>query len=299
MPNDLKDKVIVITGASAGIGEATALACAEQGMRVVLAARREDRLNQLAQRIEQTGQDAMAVVCDVRDDAAVDALFEHVLHEWGRVDAVFANAGYGMFSSVLDTGDEELRDMFETNYFGTIRTVKSGVAAMRRSTGSLQHVLICSSAASEIAPPMYGQYAATKAAQDAAACAMRAELYREGIAVSSVHPIGTNTEFFDVVENNSPARQGDLILNTPASLMHSSEKVAGCVVKCLKRPVPEVWPSVGVRLGVAFTTALPRIAAWAMRRMVKERYQPEARPARTSEGEQAQGEPVTEQVRAE
>jgi len=297
MANDLKDRVIVITGASAGIGAATALACAAQGMRVVVSARREDRLNELARKIEDTGQDAMAVVCDVRHDGDVEALFDRVLHEWGRVDAVFANAGYGLFSSVLDTSDERLRDMFETNFFGTIRTVKVGVAAMKQCTGSLQHVLVCTSAASEIGPPMYGQYAATKAAQDATACAMRAEVHHEGVTVSTVHPIGTKSEFFDVVEEISPQRQGKLQLNTPASLMHSSEKVAKCVVKCLKRPVPEVWPSVPARFGLALTVALPRVAAWAMRRMVKERYQPT--PEALTDRREKEPEPAAEPVRAD
>jgi len=278
MANLLKDEVIVITGASAGIGKATAIACAEKGMRVVVSARREEKLNEVVQTIEQMGQHAMAVVCDVQSDEQVQAMFDKVMHDWGRVDVVFANAGYGMFYTILDTPDDALRDMFETNFYGTLRTVKCGVAAMRQSTGSRGHLLICSSAASEVAPPMYGHYAATKAAQDSAACAMRAELHREGFIVSSVHPIGTKTEFFDVVERNSPSRQGDLILNTPASLMHTSEKVARCIVKCLKRPVPEVWPSLSVRFGVAISTAFPRLVAIALRKMVKDRYLEKAKP---------------------
>jgi len=278
MPLDLTNRVIAITGASAGIGAATAVACAAAGMDVVLAARRVDRLEAVARQVEAAGRAALVVACDVQRDADVAGMYEQAQARFGRLDAVFANAGYGVFASIADTSDDRIRDIFETNFFGTIRCIKMALPYLRqtaRANGHKGHILICSSACSEIGVPMYGYYAATKAAQDAIAGAMRAEVAHAGIYVSSVHPIGTKTEFFEVVKKVSPECNGQVGLNTPASLMHSAETVARAVVNCLRRPRPEVWPAaagLGARLGLAFTTAMPRISAWAMRDMIRKRF---------------------------
>lgn len=239
-------------------------------MRVVLAARREDRLQEIARRIGANR--ATVCVCDVCNDADVEAMMETARQRFGRLDAVFANAGYGHFSPILRMTDRQMRDIFETNYFGTLRTIRAAVPVMKE-TSDQGHVLICTSAASEIAIPLYGAYAATKAAQDSIGGALRAELAPEGIAVSTVHPIGTKTEFFDVVKSNS--KNPGKGLNTPAALMHSSEKVARSVVRCLRKPRPEVWPSVGTRFGVAITTAIPALGAWSIRSIMLRRYREE------------------------
>lgn len=275
MLRPLQDKSIVITGASSGIGAATAIACAQAGMNVVLAARREDRLKEVATKIEALGRRAVVCVCDVRKDDDVAAMVKAAKQELGRLDAVFANAGYGQFAAVLDTTDQQMRDIFETNYFGTLRTIRAAVPMMRE-TSEQGHILICTSAASEIAIPMYGAYSATKAAQDSIGGALRAELVDSHIAVSTVHPIGTRTEFFDVVRGNS-VNPGEG-LSTPAALMHSSEKVARSVVRCLRKPSAEVWPSVGTRLGVALTTAVPSLGAWSIRNIMLRRYKDQLKP---------------------
>ena len=262
--------MIVITGASSGIGAATAVACGQAGMDVVLAARREDRLSEVASRLERQGGRALVMPCDVQCDEDVARLFDRTLDRFGKLDVMFANAGYGIFSKVAETPPRLIRDVFETNFWGTVRCVQAAVPIMRSNGGG--HLLICTSAVSEIGLPMYGFYAATKAAQDAIAGAMRAELSTEGIVVSSVHPIGTATEFHDVVCRVSPDGYGDVGLNTPANLVHSAEKVAGSIVRCLRRPCPEVWPSVGARFGLALTTAVPRLSAWAMRNLIRRRY---------------------------
>ena len=239
-------------------------------MDVVLAARREDRLHQIAESVRSQGARAMVVPCDVQRDGDVKHLIKSMVDKWGRLDALFANAGYGLFSKVADTSPGLMRDVFETNFWGTVRCIQEVVPVMRTRGGG--HVLICTSAVSEIGLPMYGYYAATKAAQDSIAGAMRAELADENIYVSSVHPVGTETEFYDVVRRNSPDGHRDVFLNTPSRLTHSAEKVARGVVRCLRRPRPEVWPSAPARLGLAMTTAAPRLSAWAMRNLLRRRY---------------------------
>jgi len=271
MAKNLTGRVIVITGASSGIGAATAVACARAGMDVALAARREDRLCKVAELVRSYGTRARVVPCDVQRDGDVSNLIKSTMCEWGRLDALFANAGYGLFSKVADTSPALIRDIFETNFWGTVRCIQEVVPVMRGKGGG--HLLICASAVSEIGLPMYGYYAATKAAQDAIAGAMRAELAEEHILVSSVHPIGTETEFFDVVRQISPDAHGDECFNTPSRLTHTAEKVARSVVNCLRRPRPEVWPSAPARLGLAMTTAVPCLSAWSMNNLLHRRYE--------------------------
>eukprot|EP00752_Nemacystus_decipiens_P013730 g12183.t1 len=259
MARDLTNKVILITGASSGIGAATAIACAEAGMRVSLIARRGDKLQKLAAKIAGMGHKAHFFSADVCNNSDMERAFADCMAVFGRLDAVFANAGYGQIVNVLDMTDSDERAMFETNVFGTTRTLRLAAPLMRQTNDSLKHMLICSSAASEIGLPTLGVYSATKAAQDSVAGAIRAELHGEGFKVTSAHPIGTKTDFMAVAgeaENN----------NTPAAMQQTPEKVAGMIVAALRRPRPEVWPSGITRVGLALGTLSPRFASWAMRR---------------------------------
>ena len=270
MPRDLTDKVLVITGASSGIGAATALAAARAGMDLVLAARRTDKLGGVAKQIESLGRRALAVRCDVNVDEDVADMFSQAFDTFGRIDAVFANAGYGLFSSVIETDLQTHRDIFETNYYGTLRTLREAFPYLTKTPDGLRHLLICSSVASEVGVPKFGAYCATKAAQDSIAGAMRAELADLGVAVTSVHPVGTSTEFGEQAREHSPDRQAaELGSNTPKALSQSAEHVANKIVHALHRPRPEVWPSPLSRYAVALGTACPRFAAWIMRRHMR------------------------------
>src|SRR5690606_27161512 len=110
------------------------------------------------------------------------------------------------------------------------------------TSDGLRHMLVCSSSAAEFAPPLYAVYAATKAAQDMVCGAMRAELRGEELTVSSVHPVGTRTGFFDAAQRSGSQAADPVLLNTPEMFMQSPETVAKAVVRCLRRPKPEVWP---------------------------------------------------------
>jgi short-subunit dehydrogenase len=275
MGRDLTGRVIAITGASSGIGAATAAACAEAGMDVAISARREDRLGETAARVEQLGRKAVVVPGDVDRDQDVRRLIDRTVSELGRLDAVFANAGYGLYGSIADATDDRAHAIFETNFFGTLRTVRAAAAVMRqRGEG---HILICSSAVSEIGLPMYGLYCATKAAQDSIASAMRAELAHEGIYVSSVHPVGTRTDFYDTARDRSGTPEPQF--NTPSSLVQSADKVAKAIVRCLRRPKPEVWPQPMVRIGMAIVTAVPAFNAMSMRGLMRKRYPHAGKPS--------------------
>jgi len=264
MTRDLKDKVIVIAGGSSGIGATTAELCAAAGMDVVLGARREDRLRGVAERVEKHGRRALCVRCDVTRDEDVTHLFEQASEMFGRVDVAFANAGYGLASSVLDTTDQQHRDIFETNYFGTLRVVRTGVPCLRRTENGLRHLLICSSAASEIGLPWFGAYSATKAAQDCIAGALRSELQDE-IHVTSIHPSGTRTDFFDTAEKlaggNGPGE-----INAPKIFTQTPDRVARKIVAALRRPRAEVWPLGIAKVGLGLATILPGLTNFVLKR---------------------------------
>lgn len=279
MPRDLSDRVIVITGASSGIGEATAIACAKAGMDVVLAARRVDRLEALAERIQRLKRQALAVACDVDQDRDVAKLVSKAMDRFSRIDAFFANAGYGLMASIEDTTDAQLRAIFETNFFGTMRCVRSVMPVFRKQGHG--HLLICTSVVSELSVPMYGAYAATKAAQDSVASALRAEVAGAGIDVTTVHPTGTRTEFGKSARTR--AGRSDIIAGTPRALEQTVGQVAGAIVRALRRPRAEVWPSPVTRFAAGAATLFPQFGAWFMRRLMLPRMQPH-RPSTSLKG---------------
>jgi short-subunit dehydrogenase len=277
MKRDLRGKTIIITGASSGIGAATSLLCAEAGMDVVISARREDCLREVAGQIEDRGRRAVLVVGDVTETGMSQRLLDAAEQEFGRFDVVFANAGYGMNKAVLDTTDEEWRRMFDVNFFSGLELLRAAAQRLiaRDRPG---HLLMCSSCLSKFALPRHATYAATKAAQNMLCSAMRHELRHRHIYVSSVHPITTTTEFFEASARTSgrPPQGASLPDHTPGFLVQRPERVARAVVQCLRRPCPEVWTSLLVRTMAGFMTISPRFYDWAIRRQTASELRAEA-----------------------
>ncbi|MEY4102901.1 MAG: hypothetical protein RL461_103 [Planctomycetota bacterium] len=259
------ERVVVVTGASSGIGAATALACASAGMRVVLVARRQDRLRAVGEACEAKGAAVHMVPLDVADRTASDTILSSALERFGAVDVVFANAGYGTRASLVDMEEAELRSMFEVNFFAGLSLCR---AAARHwiATGRRGHLIMSSSCVGKFPLAFHGAYCATKASQAMACAALRAELRPHGIAVSSVHPITTRTEFFLESDRRSGAADGGAELpdHAPSFLVQSPERVAQAVVRCMHRPVPEVWTSSLVRFSAALFTAWP----WLLHQML-------------------------------
>ena len=264
---NLQGKVAVITGGSSGIGAATARALAAEGMDLVLAARRADRLTAVAQAIRAMGRRVETVEIDVAAPNASNALLDAAERAFGRFDVVFANAGYGMERAHHDTPEADLRHMFEVNFFASTDLITQAarrlIAADRKG-----HLLMCSSCLAKFTLPYYGAYAATKAAQGMMCRAMRFELEPHGIEVSSVHPVTTVTEFFE----QSAARSGlqstgsKVPDHAPKFFVQPPERVANAIVRCLKRPRSEVWTSLAVRLAAGLITAFPSMFDGACRR---------------------------------
>ncbi len=261
---DLKGKPIVIAGASSGIGWETALWCARAGMPVALGARRLDKISELAERIQSSGGKAIAVQTDVTEKDQCCALIDQTLKAFGSIHAVYANAGYGQEMRFLDMTDEQIRAIFETNFFGTINTIRPALIPMKKQGSG--HVLICSSCLARFPMPLFGAYSASKAAQHHLGRAMDLELRSTGISISTVMPIATRTEFFDVSASISG---GGMSQHVPQEFMQPAHRVSKAIVRCLKKPKPEVWTSWPVRLGMIFSAATPRLANMGVKHMVK------------------------------
>jgi NADP-dependent 3-hydroxy acid dehydrogenase YdfG len=184
--------IAAITGASAGIGAATARTLVDAGARVALGARREDRLAAL---VGELGEDsAVAVAGDVRDPEYNDALVAAAVDRWGRLDTVVANAGIGAYGGILDLDDAQLREMVETNYLATVWTVRSGVRRFRAQDDG-GDIVIISSVAGFRGGANEAVYAGTKFAQVGLGGSLDQELRAEGVRVTLICPAGTSTEF--------------------------------------------------------------------------------------------------------
>jgi NADP-dependent 3-hydroxy acid dehydrogenase YdfG len=196
------DPVFLITGASSGIGSATARHAAEAGYRLVLAARRVDRLEALA--AELGGADrALAVPCDVTEWEQQEAMVRSALDAYGRLDVVFANAGFGAPRGFLESTPEHWKSMVLTNVYGVALTLRATLPALKDSQG---HLLVTSSVAGRRAVPG-SLYAATKWAVTAMGEAARQELNETGVRVTLIEPGMVDTDFFD--EPVSDALQAD------------------------------------------------------------------------------------------
>jgi NADP-dependent 3-hydroxy acid dehydrogenase YdfG len=252
---DLRQLPIAITGASSGIGLATAMACARAGMAVALGARREERLREAAARINAEGGRAIAVRCDVTNRSDCDELIRRTVEAFGGVYAVFANAGYGLEGPAHRLDERAFRDEMETNFWGTLHTIRAALPAMFEAGRG--HVLICTSVVSKMSIPYLSAYTSSKAAQDHLGRAMRAEL-RGRVHVSTVHPIGTDTEFSEVVTKHAGGRPR--MARAPRGMRQTPEVVADAIVRCLRRPRGEVWTSRTARLVAALGTAWPWLA---------------------------------------
>ena len=263
----IDDKVIVITGASSGIGAATAVECARAGMKVVANARRADRLDAVAEQVRAAGGEIETVVGDVAQAGMSARLLDAAQHRFGGFYAVFANAGYGFDAPVHETADERLRHIFEVNFFAASDLLNAAVARLlEQKRGG--HLIMCSSCLAKFTLPGHGAYSAAKAAQNHLCRAMNIELEPQGIRVSSVHPITTTTEFFQVSGTLSGREvAGDGVpSHTPRFFVQPPERVARAVVRCLRHPRPEVWTSVATRVAAAAMTLFPGFMDVVMRR---------------------------------
>ena len=202
----LDGKVAVITGASSGIGEATTETLAAQGATVVVAARREERLDDLVERIENSGGRTLAVSCDVTDEDQAHALIRRSEEEFGRVDILVNNAGVMLLSRVGKGLTDQWRQMFEVNVLGLLYTTDAAIEVMKRQ-GSGHIVNVSSLAGRKVTRDTSGVYAGTKHAVGAISEGLRMELLEENIRVTIIEPGAVETELTDHITDEE-AKEG-------------------------------------------------------------------------------------------
>lgn len=199
MDVDLTGKVVAVTGASSGIGEATALACARAGAAVSLAARRMDRIEELAERISGDGGTALAVQTDVGDEAAARRFVERTHAELGRLDVLVNNAGVMLLGPIENAPTEEWRRMIEANVYGVLYCTHAALPLMRAQGSG--HIVNVSSVAGRFARAGSGVYNLTKFGVGAFSEALRQEAVPAGVRVTLIEPGAVATE---LPERNRP-----------------------------------------------------------------------------------------------
>jgi NADP-dependent 3-hydroxy acid dehydrogenase YdfG len=217
--------VILITGASSGIGEATALKFAQDGYRVVLAARRVDRLQALAAKIEAGGGQALPVETDVANMEHIQRLIRTVMENFGQIDVLFNNAGFGRLDWLENLDPiKDIEAQIQVNLLGVIQTTRQALPAMiARRKG---HIVNMASAAGLLATPTYSIYAASKFAVRGFSEALRREVRIYGIHVSTIFPGGVETEF-----KSHTGAQRKTGITTPQGMRLSADQVAQAVWK--------------------------------------------------------------------
>jgi uncharacterized protein len=228
----LQDAVVVITGASAGIGRETALEFARHGAHIVLAARREDRLNDVAERCRALGAETLVVRADVGRTEDIERVVAGAIERFGRIDVLVNNAGFGFSGTIEETSESDMRELLDVNYMSAFTATKLVLPHMRAQRRG--HIVNVASVVGKIAFPFHGAYSATKFAMLGMTEALRGELYGSGITCSAVLPGSTRTEFFDVQRTN------DGHVSAPTGPQQDADVVARAIVRSVSHPTPEV-----------------------------------------------------------
>jgi short-subunit dehydrogenase len=190
---DIRDKVVLITGASGGIGLVTARRFAAEGARLALVARSADALERLANELREQGHEAVAIRADMRDASQVRRAVENTVERFGRLDVLINNAGQGARGTIADVDPEHFHQIIELNIFGPVVAMQATIPVMRRQGGGL--IINISSMTSKLQIPGIGAYAATKAALNKLSETARVELAPDNIRVVCVFPRVTATDF--------------------------------------------------------------------------------------------------------
>ena len=265
----IPNKVIIVTGASSGIGRAAALSLANERAKLVLVARRRKLLAELEEQIKAAGAAAISLPLDLRQKDAVETMVRAAMEHFGRIDVLINNAAFGFYGSVENTAPEVIREIFEVNFEAPLLACQRVIPIMRAQGGG--HIINVSSVAGKRGLPLSGIYCATKFALHGISEALRVELRGSGIDVSIINPAATATEFGDNV------RMGDVTAKFKAmGHVQSAEHVAATIVRCIKEPRAEVYPY-GVSRFLVWANALaPSAVDKLMTRFFRERIQARA-----------------------
>jgi hypothetical protein len=245
---DFKNKVVLITGASSGIGKQTAIEFAKLGSSIILVARRKNKLEQVENELKQFNVNTLVCVCDVSKKDQVEELSKIVLQKFDSIDILVNNAGFAIYGSVSDLSINEIESQMETNYFGMIYCVKNFLPLMLKKKSG--HIVNVASVGASFSVPGVSSYCATKFAMLGFSEGLKHELYGTGVGLTVVSPIMVRTPLFE-----HPSFTNFSKFSTGVSL--SSETVAKTIIKASNSSRLEiVVPSVA-RAAIWFKQTFP------------------------------------------
>ncbi len=255
---NLKEMRAVVTGASSGIGRETALELARHGTRLVLTARRADRLAALQAEITAHGGTAISVVGDIADAALRQRVLEAAAQEFGGLDILVNNAGIGALGPFREADEARLRRVMEVNFFALVEMTRRALPILQQ--GHRPIIVNVSSVLGHRAVPNKSEYCASKFAVHGFSDALRAELAGDGVDVLLVSPSTTASEFFERASgsDDAPSRM-------PSGAM-SPRTVARKVVRAMRRGRHEIILSPGGTLLVWLDRLLPTVTNWLVAR---------------------------------
>jgi NADP-dependent 3-hydroxy acid dehydrogenase YdfG len=225
------DKVVIITGASSGFGAAAAKLFAQEGSKVVLAARRLDKLEEMAKEFHAKGGQALPIAMDVSQPAQIDAMVKATVETYGRIDVLFNNAGFGRLDwfEALDP-IKDIQGQITVDLLGVLWTARAVLPQMYKQGSG--HIINMCSIAGWAAPPLYSVYSAAKFGVRGFTEALRRETTPFGVYVSVVYPGSSPTEFQQHIGQNKAKKR----FTTPNWLRVTAEDVARGVIRLAKRP---------------------------------------------------------------
>jgi NAD(P)-dependent dehydrogenase (short-subunit alcohol dehydrogenase family) len=260
----LAGRVAAITGGSSGIGLACAKHLAREGVAVVLGARRVSVLEATAHQIRDAGGRAAIVEMDVTREADVQALVGMATREFGRLDIMICNAGFGFYGPIDETPPDVMQRMMDVNYMGTFYGARAALPIFRRQNSG--HLLFISSIVGRRGVPLMGGYTATKAAQAGLAESLRSEFAGSPIHVTCVYPVSTPTGFIDAMARDFGHRI------TGIGPKQSADEVARAIVRCIERPKPELYPKTIARGLTVLNALAPGFTDWFVRKYGRQRH---------------------------
>ncbi|HSP40624.1 MAG TPA: SDR family NAD(P)-dependent oxidoreductase [Gillisia sp.] len=230
-----RDKIVWITGASSGIGREMAIQFAGMGAHVAVSARRKERLKDLVKEIEQLGQKALAVPCDVTIEEEVERAVEKIISHFGRLDIAVANSGFGVGGKIESLSADDWRRQLDVNVVGLTSTIKHSLPYLRKSGG---RVVLMGSVAAMISSPHGAPYGASKAAVRAIGQVVSMELHGSGVSCTTIHPGFIESEIGQV-DNNGVYRP-EWQDKRPKDLMWPADKAVKQMLKGIKNRKREI-----------------------------------------------------------
>lgn len=256
----LQNRVVLITGASSGIGWETALSFAAKSAKVAIAARSENKLQELAALIRGTGAECLAVPVDVTDSDSVQNMANQVLKYYGQIDVLVNNAGFGIFAPVLEAEMKDMEAMMNVNYLGVVRCIQAVVPHM--ASQKRGHVVNVASVAGFLAAPTHGGYSATKFAIIGLSEALREEVRKDGIKVTTINPGPIDTPFFDKADFEQIPKIAQRFMLKP-------QQVAREIVQAVQLETPQVIIPKSMATVIKVKAMLPNLFARGTRRFYK------------------------------